>query len=109
MHRLGEPASSVTAGNIMQRYPEIVGHLKLTTVLTLISRLISKNYIRAEKVGRAYCYLPLINEDEYKQTAAKDFVRTVFKGDTLGLISLLVREEYLGDSEKKELKRLLES
>jgi BlaI family penicillinase repressor len=99
MHRAGEPAANITAGNLMERFPDKIGHLKLTTVLTLISRLIGKKFIRAEKAGRSYCYIPLVGEEEYKQMAAQDFVKTVFKNDTRGLISALVTGENLTEND----------
>lgn len=107
MTRAGEPVSTITAGNLMERYPDKIGHLKLTTVLTLISRLIGKKFIRAEKSGRAYCYIPLVDEDGYKQMAAEDFVKTVYKNDTRGLISALVSDGNLTEGEIGELMKML--
>lgn len=108
MHRAGEPSDSVTAGNLMERYPDRIGHLKLTTVLTLISRLIGKKFIRAEKTGRAYCYIPLVDEEEYKKMAAQDFVKTVYNSDTRGLISALVSDDGLTEKDIEELMKMLE-
>lgn len=109
MRRLGEPVENITAGNLMQRYPDKIGHLKLTTVLTLISRLINKNFIRAEKIGRSYCYIPLVDEEEYKSFAAKDFVSTVFKNDALSLISALVTTKNLTEKDIEDLMKMFES
>lgn len=109
MHRAGEPAANITAGNLMERFPDKIGHLKLTTVLTLISRLIGKKFIRAEKAGRSYCYIPLVDEEEYKQMAARDFVKTVYKNDTRGLISALVTGDNLTENDIDELMKMLEN
>ena len=103
MTKAGEAITEITAGNLMDRYPEQVGHLKLTTVLTLISRLITKGFVSAEKLGRAYCYTPIVDEENYKQMAAVDFVKTVYKNDSRGLISALVTDGILTEKDIDEL------
>lgn len=107
MTKSGGPVAEITAGNMLERYPEQIGHLKLTTVLTLISRLINKGFVKAEKSGRAYCYMPLVDEDGYKQMAAADFVKTVYKNDTRGLISALVTDGNLTAGDIDELMKML--
>jgi BlaI family penicillinase repressor len=99
----------ITAGAMFEHSPDIIGHLKLTTVLTLISRLIAKGFIRAEKTGRSYYYIPLVGETEYKRTAAADFVSTVYKNDTKGLISALLGDTRLSLKDIEELKQKIES
>ena len=98
---------AITAGAMVKHSPEVIGHLKLTTVLTLISRLIAKGCLRAEKTGRAYYYIPLIGETEYKQTAAADFVATVYNNDTKGLISALLGNTHLSEKDIEELKKMI--
>ena len=64
----------IHAGALLAAYPDQIGHLALTTVLTLISRLQLKGFIDLEKHGRANCAIVLADENEYKRRAAKDFV-----------------------------------
>ena len=66
----------VSAGLIMKRFPALC-RLKLTTVLTLITRLQLKGFISSEKLSRANCYKPLIDADEYRRFVAGDFVERV--------------------------------
>ena len=79
----------VDAGSMMETYPQIIGHLKLTTVLTLISRLNEKGFIRTEKQGRINYYMPLVAEDDYKNKAAAEFVDSVYKSSPISLMSAL--------------------
>ena len=79
----------VSAGLIMKRFPALC-RLKLTTVLTLITRLQTKGFISSEKLSRANCYKPLIAADEYRRYVAEDFVERVYVGNRLGLISDLI-------------------
>lgn len=103
----GNDYESITAGAMMAHSPGVIGHLKLTTVLTLITRLIARGCLRAEKTGRAYYYIPLINETEYKQTAAADFVSTVYNNDTKGLISALLGDVKLSKKDIDDLRNMI--
>lgn len=80
----------VSAGLIMKRFPALC-RLKLTTVLTLITRLQTKGFISSEKLSRANCYKPLIDADEYRRFVAEDFVERVYVGNRLGLIADLIK------------------
>ncbi len=86
LHAEGE--ANISAGVVMKRFPELK-RLKLTTVLTLITRLQLKGFIRSEKQGRANCYTPIIDEAAYKSFIAADFVDRVFRGSKTGLMTAL--------------------
>ena len=79
----------VDAGSMIKAYPKEIGHLKLTTVLTLITRLNEKGFIRTEKQGRINYYIPVIDEDKYKTHAAAEFIENVYKNNPISLISAL--------------------
>ena len=65
---------------------EIINELKEfkwndNTVRTLINRLIAKKAVKvSSKQSKAYIYVPLIKEDEYKQKRATSFVKQFFHG-----------------------------
>ena len=96
----------VSAGLVMKRFPALT-RLKLTTVLTLITRLQTKGFISTEKLGRSNCYTPLIPSDEYRKFASGDFVEKVYMNDKMGLISALVSDETLTADELNEIKELI--
>lgn len=104
LHSEGE--KFVSAGLIMKRYPTLQ-RLKLTTVLTLITRLQTKGYIKAEKLGRSNCYTPLVTSEEYRKFASGDFVEKVYMNDKIGLISALVSDESLTAEELSEIKEII--
>ncbi len=99
----------IHAGALLASFPEDIGHLALTTVLTLMGRLQSKDFIKLEKHGRANCAVVLTDESEYKRKAAADFVATVYKNNTKGLISALYNDGILSDEDIAELRRQIES
>ena len=98
----------IHAGALLAAYPEQIGHLALTTVLTLISRLQTKGFITLEKHGRANCAIVIADEDVYKRKAAADFVKTVYKNNTKGLISALYSDGILSEEDIADLRRDIE-
>lgn len=79
----------VDAGSMIDAYPQVIGHLKLTTVLTLITRLNEKGFIRTEKQGRINYYIPVVAEEQYKNNAVAEFVESVYKNSPINLMSAL--------------------
>ncbi len=97
----------ISASLIMKRFPALT-RLKLTTVLTLITRLQTKGFIKTEKLGRSNCYTPLIPFTEYRKFAYGDFVEKVYRNDRLDLFSALVSDEALTKEDLQEIKALIE-
>ncbi len=79
----------IHAGAMMEKYADRIGHLKLTTVLTLISRISAKGFIKIEKRGRINCYIPLIDESEYNHMMALDFIATFYKNSPKKMLSAM--------------------
>jgi len=90
LHAEGEKL--ISAGLVMKRFPDLC-RLKLTTVLTLITRLQNKGFIRSEKLGRSNCYTPLIDAAEYRRFVAEDFVIRAYLGNRDQLIADLTQAQ----------------
>ncbi|MBQ7557699.1 MAG: BlaI/MecI/CopY family transcriptional regulator [Lachnospiraceae bacterium] len=78
----------VSAQLIVNRYP-VIARLKMSTILTLITRLQTKGFIETAKLGRANCYTPLVSIEDYRRFVTKDFLSRVFCGDREALKELL--------------------
>ena len=78
------------------------------TVITLLSRLMGKGYLKANKLGRKNEYVALISEADYQSAQTKAFIDKIYEGNTSGLIARLVQSEMLTDEEYAELKKILE-
>ena len=65
----------IHAGALLAAYPDQIGHLALTTVLTLISRLQLKGFIDLEKHGRANCAIVLADEKRVQAPRGEGFCR----------------------------------
>ena len=105
MHAAGE--ENITAAALMAA-DESLARLKLTTVLTLATRLIGRGYLSAEKRGRAHCYAPLVAEADYRAQAAAEFITSVYNSNPGELISAMIRGGILSDTDIAELQSILE-
>ncbi|ACA44776.1 BlaI/MecI/CopY family transcriptional regulator [Clostridium botulinum] len=77
------------------------------TVKTFITRLLKKEAIGFEKVGRAYNYYPLISEDECVKAENQSFLQKVYDGAVGMLFTRFLEEETLSEEEIEELEQIL--
>ena len=87
---------------------ELADELAYTTVLTVLRTLEAKEYVRHEPEGRTHRYLPLIELDTARRSAARALIEKLFKGSTELLLTHLVTDEKLSASELRRIKRLLD-
>ena len=78
------------------------------TLIVLLSRLMNKGYLNAQKIGRRNEYTTLISETEYQTAQTKNFVNKIYEGNATGLVSTLISGDLLSEEEYLELKKLLE-
>ena len=76
---------------------------KKNTVLTLLSRLIEKNYLKIRKIGRRNEYIALVKEEEYQTTQTHSFLTKVFGGNVKNLVSTLLQHDILSAEELREV------
>ncbi|MEA4861887.1 MAG: BlaI/MecI/CopY family transcriptional regulator [Victivallaceae bacterium] len=94
--------------------PEIVREVQknnvwsVTTVVTLLGRLVKKGAVRQEGVRRAYLYTPITSKDDYTDTAAEIFKRNAFAGSAAELLSFFVKRDKLTKNDISELRKYLD-
>ena len=71
---------SVSSKMITTNLEEIKGW-KRTTTLTLLSRLVEKGFLEADKTRRLTYYTTNVGEEEYKLFSIKNFAKDVFDKD----------------------------
>lgn len=77
------------------------------TLIVLLSRLVSKGFLRAKKIGRRNEYTALVSEAEYQTAQTKSFLDKIYEGSAKGLVSNLIMGDLLTHEEYEELKKLL--
>lgn len=78
------------------------------TIITLLSRLIDKGYLKTNKVGRRNRYLALIQEGEYQLTQTEHFVDKIYGGNVKGIVLALLQTEMLSAEDYETLKEYWE-
>ncbi|MEM1087270.1 MAG: BlaI/MecI/CopY family transcriptional regulator [Pseudomonadota bacterium] len=79
----------------------------IRTIKTLLARLVEKGALETQQEGRRYLYRPLINQNDYRKSAAGQFVDRVFGGRAAPLVAHLADARGLTDQDIEELEDLL--
>ena len=82
--------------------------LAYNTVLTILRTLESKEYVGHVEEGKAHRYAPLVARDAARQSALRALSTKLFKGSTELLLTHLVSDQKLTDSEVKRIRQLLD-
>lgn len=79
-----------------------------TTIRTLVTRLLEKGAISADKSSSNFKYYPAVAEDECKLKEMNRFLSRVFDGSVSMLVSTLTKDSNLTEEEQKELMSIIE-
>lgn len=93
-------------------YAEIVGALSAkgmewtkNTVITLLSRLIEKGLLTANKIGHRNRYTAVVHEKEYQSEQTEVFLDKVYEGNAKGLVLALIQKDLLTSADYEELRK----
>lgn len=81
--------------------------MALTTLLTLLTRLSEKGFIRIEKVSRSAQYYPLVSKQEYLAQQSNRFLHKLCGGNLATFANALC-DSGLSKEELAQLRELLE-
>ena len=86
---------------------EAVAHKewKRTTISTLLTRLVEKGALSAEKQGNSYAYTPLITEKAYRKAQTKNLIQTLYNGSVRDLAVSLFEGGGLSEADIDELRK----
>lgn len=76
---------------------------KKNTVLTLLSRLVEKGFLKTAKIGRRNEYKAVVAEQEYQAAQTQNFLNRVYEGNVSGLVTTLLQQDILSEKEMKEI------
>jgi BlaI family penicillinase repressor len=89
--------------HIMEELERDSNEWKKNTVLTLLSRLVEKGFLRTAKIGRRNEYKAVVAESEYQAAQTQNFLDRVYGGNVRGLVSTLLQQDILSEEEMKEI------
>lgn len=96
----------LTTADILEELPKEKSW-KITTVMTLISRLVEKGILDAIKIGKLNHYSARITEDEYKAVQADNFLEDMHNGSVKNFIATLFNNKKISKDDISELKKWL--
>ena len=79
------------------------------TVLTILRILEHKGYVRHEKHGRAFVYVPVIDQNQARRTAVKRLVSQLFDDSPTQLMINLLEQDHVDARELERIRTLLGS
>ena len=77
-----------------------------TTLLTLLSRLSEKGFVRVDKEGRKSLYAPLVTREDYLAAQSHSFIQKLC-GGSLSTFASALCDSGLSKEELEELRELL--
>jgi predicted transcriptional regulator len=78
------------------------------TVLTLLSRLEKKGYIKHRTRGKAHVFFPAVKREDVIKRTVFDFLDRLFGGDPRPLMQFLAEDGKINAEDIKRLKKLIE-
>jgi predicted transcriptional regulator len=79
----------------------------LTTVKTLLSRLLTKAAVEHRADGRRFLYTPMVAREDYVRHESRRLVDKLFGGQLMPLFAHLAEQEKLSAQDISEIQRLL--
>jgi BlaI family transcriptional regulator, penicillinase repressor len=96
----------LTATDVAARIPK-GRDWSLTTVKTLLSRLLAKAAVGHSQDGRRFLYSPLVQRADYVTGESQRLVDRLFGGKFMPLVAHLAEQEALSHEDVAEIERIL--
>ncbi|MCI9296960.1 MAG: BlaI/MecI/CopY family transcriptional regulator [Lachnospiraceae bacterium] len=75
------------------------------TIITLLSRLAEKGFLKVGKIGHRNEYTAVISEEDYQTTQTQMLLNKLYEGSAKGLVSALIQREMLSAEDYEELRQ----
>ncbi len=80
-----------------------------TTLASTIKNLERKGFLKSEKLGNTYRYIPTIIESDYKKRFMNGFVSDYFQNSYKELVTFFAKEKKISAKELQEIINLIEN
>lgn len=84
---------------------QMEGERKLspTTILSFLSRLQEKGFLKVQKSGKNNVYMAIIDKESYMQTESRNILKRLYKNSAKNFLAALYDGDSLSEEELKEL------
>lgn len=80
-----------------------------STILTLLSRLEERGFVRREKRGKINYYTPLVQKELYLKETGKSILQKMFGGSLTNFAATLYMDEELSREDIAQLQKFIDS
>ena len=98
----------LTRTEIEEKLPE-ERKISKTTILSFLSRLEEKGFVKIEKEGRNNCYIPLVEEKDYLEQESSSILKKLYDNSVRKFVACLYDGKELSKEQINELKDYLDS
>ena len=99
---------SQTVREVMNRLHRRDRPLAYTTVLTVLTRLEQKGFVKSDKSGMAYVYRPTVSRAKITKSRLGSLIEQLYDGAAGPLVLQLMREKKFSPDEIAELQKLID-
>jgi len=97
-----ENTPPITTSIVMKQLEE-QEEWKLQTIISLMIRLIERNFLRTEKIGKERTYYPLITKEEYLKFETNIFIKQYHNNSLVSVVNAFFDGKKLKDSDLTQL------
>lgn len=108
MHIVWDSGGSALYAHIMAELAKTGRTWQKNTVITLLSRLVEKGFLRVNKIGRRNEYTAVVSEEDYRAAQTQSLLNKLYRGSARDMVAALIRREELSAQDYAELKRFWE-
>ena len=95
--------------DVLDALPGTAPRPPYTTLASTLRNLERKGYVRAEKLGNSYRFVPVVTADDYQRRSLGTLVQHHFQNSYKDLVSFFAQEEKISAADLQEIIRLIES
>lgn len=81
--------------------------LAYTSVMTMLTIMVRKGYVKRKKDGRSYVYQATYHEHKASSNMLRDVIDRLFGGSTTAVMQHLLETSDLDDAELKQIRQLI--
>lgn len=78
------------------------------TIISLLSRLVEKGYLKTNKIGRRNQYTALVSATQYQTVQTTNLIDKIYEGNVKGLVATLIQNNLIYPEDYEELKKYWE-
>ena len=96
-----------TVRQVLNRLHDQGRRVAYTTVLTFLSRLEQKRFVKSDKSDQAYVYRPVVTRQKVTATRLRSVIEQLYDGAAAPMVLQLMREENFSADEIAALQNLI--